>query len=814
MREEAMRCPECGGEAAATALAVAICRTCGHTFGVAPGRGASLMAEGATPARRRLIPMASVEALLAGPQERAEPIPPRLVRGGEVGDGSVDPVAGSFDRFGDQTLVGFGSRLTGGRDGYDAASDARLRRLEAQKLSVAQAPQLRSVFASPPATRLADADAVTVPDVPPVMVLRRRKIMHLDESVEAAQAAQSRGPLGLVREVTGAGGTGGARRVTVPAHFVQPTPECPEAVDEGAEGVAEPEPSGEVAVVEDAALAPLEDSGAVLAWVDHQEELALDVPQVAVAALASDGVAVAGPWRAGEEEGAPASLAALAEVESDAWTLGDSSAVVAEVVPMASGASWRILPVAAAVLLLVAALAFVVWGRWGGGVVSGAGDAPVVAEAMSPMALARAAAGAQVRVALALALARTQVHVALAVEEKVAERLARDAWHRYQGGDLEAAAAGLEAAARLGLGRVEHFHTLAMVYMDLGRYAEARATLYRVREARHPDTEGLLWRSFGEDGRFVSPVHTVGPTVLDSISPLGGGSTLTFRFHRGGETVAAFKPLQTRRQSNYRSEIASWRLCELLRCAFAVPYNREVRIAEPDFQRLYYGRANAKHHAYAEGFGDLIWSRDGNQRYLYGTEKAWVSDFTRFPIEMVAMWSPWLLQSADASILDVALSDSLRAWRNDPEVSKSYGRFMIHAGDMGTRELARQVSEVLVFDYLVGNWDRFSGVKAWWGVNCQFAEGRIVSIDNGAAFQPYANDRVRSHFDRVERFSRSFIRELRLLNKEAARAFLFPEASRREADAFEQFWTQRAQVLAKVDTLIEQYGEEAVLVFE
>jgi len=125
-----------------------------------------------------------------------------------------------------------------------------------------------------------------------------------------------------------------------------------------------------------------------------------------------------------------------------------------------------------------------------------------------------------------------------------------------------------------------------------------------------------------------------------------------------------------------------------------------------------------------------------------------------------------------------------------------------------------QISDVLVFDFLVGNWDRFSGVPAWWGVNCQFTDGHIVSIDNGAAFTTTANDRVRARFESAERFSRSLLRELELLDPPTVGDWLFPEASPLEKRKLERFWLQRAAVLDRVGQLSSEHGEDTVLAFD
>ena len=142
-----------------------------------------------------------------------------------------------------------------------------------------------------------------------------------------------------------------------------------------------------------------------------------------------------------------------------------------------------------------------------------------------------------------------------------------------------------------------------------------------------------------------------------------------------------------------------------------------------------------------------------------------------------------------------------------------YPSIMKHASTLTTEDLASQISQVLVFDYLLGNWDRFSGVPAWWGVNCQFKDGKIVSIDNGAGFQWGSNEKVTERYMAVSRFSRRFVQHLRHLERDTTCALLFPNPDAQDEASCNQFWKQRVAFLERVDSLIAQYGRSNVLAF-
>ena len=362
-----------------------------------------------------------------------------------------------------------------------------------------------------------------------------------------------------------------------------------------------------------------------------------------------------------------------------------------------------------------------------------------------------------------------------------------------------------------------YYQKLIEAYIDTRQFKTARELLKTIPpEIRSlASIRSLGYMIFAGDPAFISPAIEVTDEMCDEIAPLGGGSTLTFKFKKKGENLGAFKPLQNRKQSNYRAEIAAWRVCELLQCDFRVPWNRPVKVERNMFNKLYNRSTSSKREAYRKELVDLTWTKEGERYYVYGTLKDWVPDFTRFPIEKTSMWRPWLSQ--DKFIENdkyPPLREALQPLNGQPFTQKLYTEILRQAPDLTTELLASQISQVLVFDYLIGNWDRFSGVPEWAGVNCQFKDNKIVSIDNGASFPAYSNDKVYERFMMTERFSMHMIDSLRALDKAQTFKLLFPDPSAYETSAFEQFWKQRSALLTRIDSLSQTYGSKRVLSFE
>ena len=386
----------------------------------------------------------------------------------------------------------------------------------------------------------------------------------------------------------------------------------------------------------------------------------------------------------------------------------------------------------------------------------------------------------------------------------------------YAAGD-GARAAKLRARHR-GLGADLDFYLLhGAGLQELGEYQASRELLFEgERRLLDPKITALIELNFDADPGFVPPIKTLERDVdLDAIKYLGGGSTIVLRFLKDKTTIAAFKPRQSRLQSDYRAEVAAWRLCPLIRCGFDIPVNRHVKLTWRDFDALFSRINSAKQRAYRENFVDLKLTKEGGEDWVHGVMKDWVPEFSEYPIELSGLWRPWLLVENPIEELAAPAAEVLHTIeKRHPRGEKLSKELEKHLGEMSKRELARQISNLLVFDFLSNNWDRFSGVKAFWGVNCQFANQRFVSIDNGASFPRTPNEKVDKQLFRVQRFSRQLVHAVRLMDRERMLERLFPEATDYEKERFETFWSQRQRFLEYVDGLIAEHGEASVLVFD
>jgi hypothetical protein len=135
----------------------------------------------------------------------------------------------------------------------------------------------------------------------------------------------------------------------------------------------------------------------------------------------------------------------------------------------------------------------------------------------------------------------------------------------------------------------------------------------------------------------------------------------------------------------------------------------------------------------------------------------------------------------------------------------------------GRRALAASLSTMVAFDYLIGNFDRWSGDNVAGDEQATF----VYLRDHDQAFQLGLGEAVqRQMLDdvvRCERFSRRFYESLRGFDRSCLERELGqdPEGlallgERQTAELFDR----REALLSHIETLIAQQGEARVLIFE
>jgi len=265
-----------------------------------------------------------------------------------------------------------------------------------------------------------------------------------------------------------------------------------------------------------------------------------------------------------------------------------------------------------------------------------------------------------------------------------------------------------------------------------------------------------------------------------------GGSSLSLRLDFESGARAACKPNQIYMQSQPRREIAAYRVNRLLGLSSVPPaVGRRFRVAEVA-DRFRADRVRDRAHFLAE----IIPERD-EAGTVVGELTWWIPDL-----------GPALIEGFDIDSVEGVVT-----WKRYLTIGQEI--------PPANRTMVGQISELLLFDFVINNSDRWSGGN----IKTSKGESSLVFIDNTLSFggDPNGHNRVRTYLYRSQKFPRRLVERLRQLG-----AGELESAMTREIDPF-PFLLERNEMRAVlkrrdiavkyIDDLIAKFGEEAVLVF-
>jgi len=229
----------------------------------------------------------------------------------------------------------------------------------------------------------------------------------------------------------------------------------------------------------------------------------------------------------------------------------------------------------------------------------------------------------------------------------------------------------------------------------------------------------------------------------------------------------SFQPEQVNLETFWRREVASWHLARLLGITNRAPPTVSRRIPVAALGRT---ARNV----------ELVVDRRG---MVVGSASAWVPTVAHVNMHLAParrVWSRWV----------------------NPEHPLPE--------DPRERERARQVAEVLVFDYLAANYDRWNCCNIGADEN-----GDLVFRDNDAGWAPRVINNLGSPgvtrrvprylYESMQRATPEALRASIAQDPEGARGHLIPDA------AYVGYETRRQAMLASLRRMIARHGEAAVL---
>ena len=294
--------------------------------------------------------------------------------------------------------------------------------------------------------------------------------------------------------------------------------------------------------------------------------------------------------------------------------------------------------------------------------------------------------------------------------------------------------------------------------------------------------------------RHETDWHFLGKPDESLLRPLKNGFVTNARFNRGGSSVslrldfaggaqAAFKPRQTHTQSTPRREIAAYRINRLLGLQSVPP-----AIGREFTKKELLGWLTPKRKDLVARINREVISNNGR---VLGELSYWIPELRR------AKFGKFRLDEMEGI---VRWKRFLQANVTLPKEQKS---------------IVGQISNLIAFDYLINNSDRWTGGNTLASVDRK----TLFATDNTLSFGPSeaGHQKTRRYLFRVQRFSRSLVERARNISLADVRAAVAKDIAPFSALLSEAeilaFVKRRDVFVGYVDRLIKRHGEESVLVF-
>jgi hypothetical protein len=319
----------------------------------------------------------------------------------------------------------------------------------------------------------------------------------------------------------------------------------------------------------------------------------------------------------------------------------------------------------------------------------------------------------------------------------------------------------------------------------------------------------LLWVPLGSTQQTESAflgepdairIETLRAGAISEVTKGKGGRSLAFEITLADGTRGYFKPEQSFSAAHWYSEVAAYYLDRELGLGRVPPTTgrelrwSDLREAAADDERV----------------SELAIARDGT---LKGAFIWWIPE----PLKRLRMgrgWERWVRVQPILPITPYQRPVDYRADLNGrPGVreANSPSRPMARSPDTDGR--AAELSDLILFDYLTQNVDRWGG--DFTNVRTRGPGGPLIYLDNGAGFW-LGEQRLglmEARLKALQRFRRSTIQAVRALDIERLASRLrddplAPVLSQKQLDGVAQ---RRMAVLEHVDAMIERFGEGAVL---
>lgn len=272
-------------------------------------------------------------------------------------------------------------------------------------------------------------------------------------------------------------------------------------------------------------------------------------------------------------------------------------------------------------------------------------------------------------------------------------------------------------------------------------------------------------------------LQTLANSRSRQFKPIGRTSVL-FRMRTESGITAGYKVKSRNLEHGYQSEIAVYRLSRLL-LLDNIPPTIFRRATRKEIKgRFHQDRLDR----WSSVQRSTSWEHDGT---VAGAASYWIKGARKGLENQKSTWQAWL-----------------RLEKTIPQ---------------GKMKLAQDLSSMTLFDFLVGNWDRYSGGN----LLTDRERTRAFLIDNDRAFSAMNEklyERLLGDFTQTERFSKAIVDQLVDLDRKTIRQELAQDPSHSSEPLLTDsqitaLLERRATILSYIAALVEEHGKDQVLFF-
>jgi hypothetical protein len=257
-----------------------------------------------------------------------------------------------------------------------------------------------------------------------------------------------------------------------------------------------------------------------------------------------------------------------------------------------------------------------------------------------------------------------------------------------------------------------------------------------------------------------------------------GGSSLSFRVDFADGSRAAFKPAQTNLQTIPRKEVAAYRLNRLLGLNAVPPAAPRSVSRDEIIRKLHPESAPALPRIQAETIFNPLGRTAG-------------------------VFSYWIPEIKDSGL-------------DTPDGQRLGAGWLVQGGPIPADKwpIAAQLSDLVIFDFLTANPDRYSGGN----IKMSPDGAQLYFMDNTMAFflAPDGHERNRLVLQRTQRFSRHLVRALGRVTGPALARLMAEEGDVQEVltpSEIRAVVARRSVIERHVEAMASLYGEANVLAF-